>query len=736
MTKIKELIKNSKFIKAEGFDALEPELSIFLPTYKRGDNGLFERALKSILEQNFKNFELIIIDDASVDSTASIYKKYMEKDSRIAVIRHEKNLGLSAVSAIEGYLKSRAQKIFFACDDNDFTKGGIFALMKDQKEHPNHLVSYGQVKLFLNKDDYIILGEEKFAYNDFLSSNKIGHSTVLTDRRIFDEVGYYDPHFALMRVWDWDMWLRAAKIFSFYKVDALITSEYGITQSDSLGNTVGYDMVMTNIWLQRYRNADLTKDKIEDYEFDALPPYTGNYFRIALTEIIKNRFGDKYPLTPICDDEGYILFVAGAYTVSVSVAFDVFSDRIVFANFEKFKENFYKYITDARVVIFCRDIPDYDILNKLKSVGKDYYYFTDDNLFIIPEFAATHCTPFAKEFLSGARGFIATTPCLADELSHKYNKEVSMMTCIRPQYLWDVYKQDLSKYDNYGNIIRIGWCSSGKEDGLIAMKEDLIALAQRQNKKLEFFCFSTSESEKKLKKAFADVSEIKFMFNGLDFCYTHLLNKMREFNPHFLIHTHGTTWSYIYKYKTYNYFITAWYVNAVPLITLRPPYDLLQDDKNVGELIKKEGADTVNCIEKYLTTDKAEIENVLEHIDTFLNETYPIENNQKVLMELFHNNKNVSLQKIFETASCSGCIPSEKNQLEAFEANIAQTIQTKHNFKHLKKVLSKTFTYYVKGKPYKYRYPVRYNFKNVLKEFKATFRYYGNKFSAKKGGCQ
>lgn len=734
MTKVKELIEDSIFIKAKGFDELKPELSIFLPTYKRGDNGLFERALKSILEQDFKNFELIIIDDASVDSTASIYKKYMERDSRIAVIRHKENLGLSAVSAIEGYLNCRAQKIFFACDDNDFTKVGISALMKDQKEHPNHLISFGQVKLFLNEQDFLILGENEVTYNDLLSGNKIGHATVLTDKKVFEEVGYYDPHLALMRVWDWDMWLRAAQRFTFYKVDALITSEYGITQSDSLGNTVGYDMVMTDIWLQRYRNADLTKDRLEDYEFDALPPYTGNYFRATLAEIIKNRFGDKYALTPIWDDDGYILLVAGAYTVSVSVAFDVFADRIVFANFEKFKENFYKYILDARAVIFCRDIPDSDILNKLELVGKNYYYFTDDNLFIIPEFAATHCTPFAKEFLSKATGFISTTPSLVEELSHKYNKDVSMITCIRPQYLRDTYQLDLSKYENIGNKIRIGWCSSGKEDGLIAMKEDLLAFARKQKKKLEFFCFSTPESEKKLKKAFADVSEIKFIFNGLDFCYTHLLNKMRDFNPHFLIHTHGNMWSNIYKYKTYNYFITAWYVNAVPFITTRPPYDLLADDQWVGKLIVKNGAEVVSGIEHYLSAGKDEIVTVLKNIDAFLSQTYPIEKNQQVLMSLYSENKNVSLKKIFETAGYGNYGSQGVDNQGLLDANIVQIIRTKHNFKHLKKVLSKTFTYYVKGKPYKYRYPVKYNFKNLGKEFKAVCVYYKNKFLNKKGG--
>ena len=51
MTKIRELIQNSTFTTAPGFENLEPELSFFLPTYKRGDNGLFEGVLKSFADK-------------------------------------------------------------------------------------------------------------------------------------------------------------------------------------------------------------------------------------------------------------------------------------------------------------------------------------------------------------------------------------------------------------------------------------------------------------------------------------------------------------------------------------------------------------------------------------------------------------------------------------------------------------------------------------------------------------
>lgn len=53
-------------------------------------------AIDSVLEQKFKNYELILVNDGSVDKTLNVLKKYERKDSRIRVINNEKNIGLSA----------------------------------------------------------------------------------------------------------------------------------------------------------------------------------------------------------------------------------------------------------------------------------------------------------------------------------------------------------------------------------------------------------------------------------------------------------------------------------------------------------------------------------------------------------------------------------------------------------------------------------------------------------------
>ena len=70
-----------------------PLVSIGFPVFN-GEKSL-ERALDSILTQDFEDFEVIISDNASTDSTAAICRAYAERDTRVRYLRNETNIGAS-----------------------------------------------------------------------------------------------------------------------------------------------------------------------------------------------------------------------------------------------------------------------------------------------------------------------------------------------------------------------------------------------------------------------------------------------------------------------------------------------------------------------------------------------------------------------------------------------------------------------------------------------------------------
>ena len=104
--KVKEFIKNEVIYSSDNL-IKNPIVSIILPTYCRGDNGLLKRSIKSILEQEFTDWELIIVDDGSIDSTKDIVKSFMKQDNRIVYIRNEINSGLPAIRVNQGILHAR-----------------------------------------------------------------------------------------------------------------------------------------------------------------------------------------------------------------------------------------------------------------------------------------------------------------------------------------------------------------------------------------------------------------------------------------------------------------------------------------------------------------------------------------------------------------------------------------------------------------------------------------------------
>ena len=68
-----------------------PKISVIMPTYN--SESFLRESIDSILNQTFKDFELIVIDDCSTDSSLKIIKEYKRKDNRIFFLKNDKNLG-------------------------------------------------------------------------------------------------------------------------------------------------------------------------------------------------------------------------------------------------------------------------------------------------------------------------------------------------------------------------------------------------------------------------------------------------------------------------------------------------------------------------------------------------------------------------------------------------------------------------------------------------------------------
>lgn len=93
---------------------MQPEISVIMPIYNTG--SILENTINSILAQSFSNFELILVDDGSSDSSGELCDWFAQKDNRIKVI-HKENAGTCAARNV-GIEISRGRYITF-CDHDD-----------------------------------------------------------------------------------------------------------------------------------------------------------------------------------------------------------------------------------------------------------------------------------------------------------------------------------------------------------------------------------------------------------------------------------------------------------------------------------------------------------------------------------------------------------------------------------------------------------------------------------------
>ncbi len=133
-----------------------PLVSVVMPTYNR--IGLLPRAIDSILNQTYDNFEFIIVDDGSNDGTKELLKTYAQSDPRIKILTNEKNMGIS-------YSRNRGTdaakgKYVAIMDSDDYSEATRF------EKHVAYLEQHDDV-VALNAL-YYEMGKENNGYNNWV----------------------------------------------------------------------------------------------------------------------------------------------------------------------------------------------------------------------------------------------------------------------------------------------------------------------------------------------------------------------------------------------------------------------------------------------------------------------------------------------------------------------------------------------------------------------------------------
>lgn len=218
-------------------------VSVIIPTFNRKEQ--IGRAIRSVLNQIYQDFEIIVVDDCSTDNTEEVVKSF--RDNRIICISHDRNRGGSA-SRNTGIRASRGKYVAFLDSDDEWLPEKLNMQMTIFRDDPDCGAVYTDIQHVHGNNSLVVHHRsfsEKNLLRELLISNVIGTaSSVVVRRECFDTLGLFDEE--LPSCQDWDMWIRIATRYRFRRVPVPLVIYHldGVRISkDSNAVRIGHELI-------------------------------------------------------------------------------------------------------------------------------------------------------------------------------------------------------------------------------------------------------------------------------------------------------------------------------------------------------------------------------------------------------------------------------------------------------------------------------------------------------------
>lgn len=180
-------------------------VSIIMPTFNR--KNIISKAIDSVLNQYFKNFELIIVDDGSDDSSEGYvkekYREFIESDSiKYFKLNHQ---GVSAARNF-GLEQSSGNIIAYLDSDNQWHENYLYTMLSRLEGKKEYNCAYCNVKITNQNTNREYILNYDFNRKKILKSSFIDLNGFIHKKQLYDKLGGFDEE--LSRLVDWDLIIR------------------------------------------------------------------------------------------------------------------------------------------------------------------------------------------------------------------------------------------------------------------------------------------------------------------------------------------------------------------------------------------------------------------------------------------------------------------------------------------------------------------------------------------------
>ena len=224
-----------------------PTLSVIIHTYN--NEKFIAETVESVLNQTYKDYEIIVVDDGSVDGTRDALIPYMQK-----IRYHYKENGGIASAKNAGIGLSETEFVAFLDHDDLWVPDKLKIQMECFNENPQAGLVYAKYTSFRDGKELRTKPEKGYSgwiFKELLSKSFIQTSTVVVKRECLDAVGPYDETFSLGD--EYDMFLRISKKFQCGFIDKGLT-RYRVHDTNASNNDFLFDNENLGVYKKIYNN--------------------------------------------------------------------------------------------------------------------------------------------------------------------------------------------------------------------------------------------------------------------------------------------------------------------------------------------------------------------------------------------------------------------------------------------------------------------------------------------------
>ena len=159
------------------------KVSVIVTSYNYG--SYIERCLRSLLEQNFNKgqYEVIVVDDTSTDSTIQIIEKYKKVYPHLRILQNQKNIGVAASSNIG--IREALGQFVVRVDADDYVSSNFLLFLSEYIEANNGLLGVGCDYIKVNNNEEIL--DRFYAAKDPVSCGVLYRKDMLVEAGLYND---------------------------------------------------------------------------------------------------------------------------------------------------------------------------------------------------------------------------------------------------------------------------------------------------------------------------------------------------------------------------------------------------------------------------------------------------------------------------------------------------------------------------------------------------------------------